>query len=109
MENNVLLSPVKISELETIVRDQVRIAISEATKAASLPDKDKLLTIEETAEMLSVAIPTVYGYVYKKEIPYMKRRGRLYFDRTEILGWVKSSRHMTREEIRQVAAESLNR
>lgn len=69
--------------------------------------KNDFLTIEEAASMLSVSVPTVYGYVYKKEIPYMKRRGRLYFDRAEVSEWLKSSRRMTREEIRKAATDSL--
>ena len=41
--------------------------------------KDKLLTVDEAAEMLSLAVPTVYKLVNQNKIPFMKRTKRLYF------------------------------
>ena len=97
------------NELEVLVLNQVRKALAEVHHVKDDSIKDELLTIDKAADILSVSVPTVYGYVHKKQIPVMKRRGRLYFSRSEILEWIKSSRRMTREEIRQAAAESLNR
>ena len=33
---------------------------------------DQLLNIKQAAKVLDVAVPTIYGYVHKSEIPYSK-------------------------------------
>jgi excisionase family DNA binding protein len=71
------------------------------------PDhEDELLTISKAAEMLSVSVPTMYGYVHQRNIPSMKRRGRLYFSKFELLAWVKTGRRSTIEEIKVNANNS---
>ena len=104
-----ILSPLPLKELETLVLNQVRKALAEVNTAKSDPLKDELLTIESAAEMLSVSVPTVYGYVHQRNIPYMKRRGRLYFSKLELLAWVKSTRRSTIDEIKADAVNSLVR
>lgn len=39
----------------------------------------KILTVKEVSEKLRVAIPTLYGWVHKKKISYIKLGGRLCF------------------------------
>ena len=104
-----ILSPLSLSELETLVLNQVRKALKESLIASSDPVKDELLTIESAAELLSVTVPTVYGYVHQRAIPCMKRRGRLYFSKVELLAWVKSARRSTVDEIKANAIASLVR
>lgn len=63
------------------------------------PSKDELLTVAEAAKFLSVAIPTIYGYVHRNEIPYMKKGKRLYFSREALMNWMLSSRVETSQEL----------
>lgn len=107
--NDILMSPIRLNELDILIQNSVRIVLKEIIPPLSNSSKDELLTVDKAAELLTVSVPTVYGYVHEKSIPFMKRRGRLYFSKDEILLWIKSSRRMTRDEIRQVAADSLNR
>ena len=107
--NDILMSPIRLIDLDILIQNSVRKVLSEINSSPSGSTKDELLTVDEVAELLSVSNPTVYGYVHEKSIPYMKRRGRLYFSKKEILTWITSSRRMTRDEIREAAADSLNR
>jgi len=107
--NDILISPIRLSELESLILNQVRKALAEVSKLKLDAPKDELLTIEKCADLLSVSVPTVYGYVHKRQIPFMKRQGRLYFSKSELLEWVKSSRRMTIDEIKQATVESLDR
>jgi excisionase family DNA binding protein len=68
---------------------------------------EKLMTVSEAAELLSLATPTIYALVQRREIPFSKREGskRLYFSKQELLEWVKSGRKKTNDEI-QAEAES---
>ncbi|MEI6884320.1 MAG: helix-turn-helix domain-containing protein [Bacteroidota bacterium] len=104
-----ILSPLSLTELETLVFNQVRKALKEAAVPADDPVRDELLTIEAAATLLSVTVPTVYGYVHQRAIPCMKRRGRLYFSKVELLAWIKSSRRSTTDEIKINAINSLVR
>ena len=72
-------------------------------------DADQLLTIQEVAEVLSLSKPTVYGYVQRREIPFIKKKKRLYFSKSEILDWAKSGRKDTVAEITTSAQNNLKR
>lgn len=107
--NDILMTPIRLNELETLVLNQVRKALSEVNPGKSDPIKDELLTISAAAEMLSVSVPTVYGYVHQRVIPCMKRRGRLYFSRSGLLAWIQSGKRSTLDEIKTNALNSLDR
>jgi len=104
-----ILSPLTLNELETLIFNQVRKALKESLQASNDPVKDELLTIESAADLLSVTVPTVYGYVHQRAIPCMKRRGRLYFSKVELLAWIRSGRRSTTDEIKANALASLVR
>ncbi len=104
-----ILSPLSLKDLEILIFNQVRKALTEIHEVTNDPVKDELLTIEAAATLLSVTVPTVYGYVHQRAIPCMKRRGRLYFSKVELLAWVKSARRSTVDEIKANAIASLIR
>lgn len=59
------------------------------------------LTINQVAKMLSVSKGTVYRYVNKRLIPYMKVAGNVRFKEEDIRQWVESNRVKTDEEMAQ--------
>lgn len=72
-------------------------------------EQDQLFTIQQTAEFLSLAVPTIYGLVSRNEIPYSKKGKRLYFSKQELLDWVKSGRNKTKAEISAEADNYLSK
>ncbi|MCK9271631.1 MAG: helix-turn-helix domain-containing protein [Bacteroidales bacterium] len=109
MDEQMLFS-LPLPRFEPIFKRWVKEAISEIPSTAEpATPPDELLTISKAAELLHVSVPTIYGYVHQRTIPHMKRRGKLYFSRSEIMEWLQSSRKSTVEEIEQKAVESLNR
>jgi len=90
-----------ISDLQKVIR-----LVSRLTPSSS-QDSDKLLTIKQAAELINLAVPSVYGLVHRKMIPCMKRNKRLYFSEDELRNWIKSGRKSTIQEIKEAAAESL--
>ena len=48
----------------------------------------KLLTIEETAEIIGFKVGSVYKLVCQKRIPYLKVGGALRFDPDELEIWL---------------------
>lgn len=69
---------------------------------------EQLLTVQEAAEFLSLAVPTMYSKVSKGEISVMKRSKRLYFSRTELMEYVRAGRKKSNAEIEQEAKAYLS-
>lgn len=51
---------------------------------------EKLLTARQVSELLEVKISTVYDWVHRGVIPYVKLGRLLRFKKTEIFRWVDS-------------------
>ncbi len=54
-------------------------------------EPEQLLTIKQAGELLSLSVPTLYGYVQKRAIPFCKRGKRLYFSKQDLTNWIKAS------------------
>ena len=66
-------------------------------------EQNKLLTIEEAAELLDLKVSTIYSKVNKNELPFMKKGKKLYFFKNELLSYVKSGRIPSIEEMNDIA------
>jgi excisionase family DNA binding protein len=107
--NDILMTPIRLNELEALIFNQVRKALAEVTPPKTDTVKNELLTVKQAAELLSVSVPTIYGYVHFRSIRCMKRRGRVYFSKSELLAWVQSGKRSTMDEINTNALKSLER
>ena len=48
---------------------------------------EKLLTLEEAAEILLISTATLYGWVHQRKIPFRKHGSKLVFSYQEIMKW----------------------
>ena len=103
--HNFVLSPIDPEKLISSISERVTANILKAVRNEQPPtdQPEQLLTIQEAAEFLSLAVPTMYSKVSKREIPCMKRGKRLYFSRTELLEYLKDGRKKSNAEIEQEA------
>lgn len=58
----------------------------------SNPVSDDIMTVKEAAAFLHLSVATVYGHISKRELPVMKRSGRCYFSRLELIEYLKAER-----------------
>lgn len=72
-------------------------------------ESDQLLTIQQAGELISLSVPTLYGYVSRNEIPFSKKGKRLYFSKQELMDWIKTGRNKTIAEISNEANTYLKR
>ncbi len=79
-----------VSVLET------RSTPSEGTPAAQ--DSKELLTAKEVEELLRIDVKTIYGYVQKGLIPYVRIQSNLRFLKSEVLAWVGEHRSRGRRK-----------
>ena len=99
--------------METLTFDQLPKAVSELLEKVSKIEDilshqdstqhegDLLFSIQQASEFLNLSISTIYGKVCRREIPVSKQGKRLYFNKTELLGWVKAGRKKTLAEIQE--------
>ena len=80
----------KVDSLEQLLKSQQSI-----NRVAS----DKPMSIAEAAKFVNLTVPTLYGFVSKRTIPFSKLGKRLYFSEAELTTWVKSGRKQTCTEI----------
>ena len=92
----------QIEELKSILLKSLEVP-QQSTK-----DGDELLTIEEAGEILKLAVPTIYGLVNRRIIPYMKKGKRLFFSRKELTDWIKTGRRKTTIEISKEAEKHIS-
>lgn len=90
----------EVSELKQLILDK--------SKDPPKEKAEKLFTIQEAADFLSLSVATLYSKVSRGEIPVMKRTKRLYFSRTELLEYVKKGRRKSNYEIEAEAHKYLS-
>lgn len=89
----------RLSNIETLLQELK----NAPQNSVNQTEKGELLTVEQTAKFLSLSVPTIYGLISKKELPVMKRGKRCYFDKAELIAYVKAGRKRTNSEIKESA------
>ncbi|WP_158848490.1 MULTISPECIES: helix-turn-helix domain-containing protein [unclassified Algibacter] len=64
-------------------------------KAEIQKENDYPVSIDEIEKLTGYTKPTLYGYCQKNKIPYHKKNGRLFFFKSEIIGWIKQGKQKT--------------
>lgn len=62
-------------------------------------DSDKPLTVNEAAEFLELSPQTIYGFMSRRVIPYLKPGKRCYFLKQDLINYLKESRQKSHKEI----------
>ena len=85
-----------------------KLLLENSGKKTSEPS-GQLMTIDQAAEFLNLAKPTVYSMVSRGEIPYMKRSKRLYFCQQDLMAYIRDGRKMTDIELLDSASDFLTK
>ena len=105
MTNDIILSPIRLSEFSLIIQDAVRAVLSEQSQ--SNPNDD-LLDMEGLERLIGYKRGYIHKMVHNRTIPYHKPAdGKLFFLRSEILTWIKAGRRATHSEITQAVNQQL--
>ena len=89
MNSQIILSGVTSEDLIESIRQVIKSELS------ALPRPEKIKTyfsLQEVCEFLDLSKQTVYTLTHKKQIPHIKRAGKLLFSRSEITAWLEQSR-----------------
>lgn len=105
MSDETVFFSVPLSKLEPIFKRWIKEAQTEiqSLKVEPINPPERLLTIKEAAELLSLSVPTLYSKVSRGELPSMKHGKRLYFSSIELSQCIKAGRKRANNEIEQEA------
>jgi len=98
--------PKAVTMLTNEVSELKRLLIEQSNQQPT-EKPEQLLTIQEAAQFLNLAVPTIYTKVSKREIPVMKQGKRLYFSSTQLMEYIKNGRKKSNAEIEAEAKNYL--
>ena len=75
------------------IKESVKDFLQEFTKKELKADQNEedLLNRKEIAKFLRVSLPTLTDWI-KRGLPSHKQRGRVYFDKTEVIQYIKENK-----------------
>jgi predicted DNA-binding transcriptional regulator AlpA len=89
----------RIESIEKILEERI----------LEIDSREQLLNISDASKFLSLSIATIYTKVCRREIPASKQGKRLYFDKRELIQWIKSGKRKTNQELEKRADDYINR
>ena len=93
MDNIVLITK---TELVEIIQETLR----SAKQDEKLPDQQNIfLNMTEASEFLKMAKQTLYGLTSNRQIPFIKKGKKVYFNKGEVIAWLNEGKMKTKAEI----------
>ena len=90
-----------------VLAEQITENIKKAMNPSNSSTEDVFMNIDETAKLINLAKPSVYGLVHQNRIPYHKKGKRLYFLKSQIIDWLKSGKKESKDDTETKANEYL--
>lgn len=85
---------------EKVMRLTARVQILENV----FTESKEVLTLEETAVLTGMSKSSLYKMTHRRELPYYRPNGKLiYFERADILKWLRSNAIKSEEQIEEMA------
>ena len=82
-----------------------RIEVLENTLSAA----KEVLTLEEAALFMGISKSSLYKMTHRHELPFFRPTGFFFFfEKAELLKWMRQNRNMSEAETKEAAAQKLN-
>lgn len=105
--DNLVFTQLSVTEVRTMLREEVRNVLAEqATNSQGA--KDEFLNISQLSDYINHSVPSIYGLVHRRKIPFIKRCKRLMFEKEKINQWLRGGSIKTQAEIKQEAKQFLS-
>jgi excisionase family DNA binding protein len=95
MNQQIILNGLTREELVTEIRTIVNDAVSAIPKAEKIKP---YLSLAEASDLTGLSKPTLYRLTSQKQIPHIKRGGKLLFNRQELVAWLQSANQPLNKE-----------
>ena len=90
-----------------VLVEQITENIKKVLNLSNSATEDVFMNIDETAKLINLAKPSIYGLVHQNKIPYHKKGKRLYFLKSQIIDWLKSGKKDSKDDTETKANEYL--
>jgi excisionase family DNA binding protein len=96
---------------DTLLQQQVAELQKRVDSLEDILDNGKeVLTVEEAAKVMGMARSTLYKMTCEQSIPFYRPNGKMiFFEKADILAWIRRNRVSTQEEIDQEARMHMQR
>ena len=105
-----------MTQHESVPRDtQLQRQVAELQKRVGylediLDNGKEVLTVEEAAKFMGMARSTLYKMTCEQSIPFYRPNGKMiFFEKADLLSWIRRNRVSTQEEIGQEARMHMQR
>ena len=98
--SEIILTTISKKEIQQFIEGALQKAILENQNLAD-DQISSFMDVNQAAEFLSIAKATLYGKCCNLLIPHFKKGKKLYFDRAELLDWLKSGKRKTINDINE--------
>ena len=80
----------------------------EKNQAKILHEAKDVLTLEEAALFMGISKSSLYKMTHKNVLPFYRPNGKLiYFEKVELLKWMRQGRTMSEAETKEAAAKKM--
>ncbi len=84
------------TELVEIIQETLR----SAKQVEKIPEQQNVfLNISEASDFLKMAKQTLYGLTSNRQIPFIKKGKKVYFNKSEVIAWLNEGKMKTEGEI----------
>lgn len=92
--NNIVI--ITKTELVEIIQETLRSAKQDEKMPAQ---QNEFLNISEASDFLKMAKQTLYGLTSNRQIPFIKKGKKVYFNKGEVIAWLNEGKMKTKAEI----------
>jgi len=92
--SEIIFTTISKKEIKQLIEGAVQKAILEIQNLAD-DQKSLFMDVNQAANFLGIAKSTLYGKCCNLLIPHFKKGKKLYFDRAELIEWLKSGKRKT--------------
>src|SRR5690625_3190069 len=88
--------------------NEVKTLLLQLKHSKNQKESDRILSVNEVAQLTGYTQNTIYGYCSRNEIPYYKKGGRSYFFESEIYEWIKGGKIKSNADLDAEVAKYLS-
>lgn len=81
------------TDLQTLLQALIRTELEQFRQGTTTVTRNEpeFLNIRQASDLLNLKVQTIYGYVHKRKLPYIKSRGgkNLLFEKSKLLTWLQ--------------------
>ncbi len=106
---NIVFTQLSVDEVRKMLREEIKGALTEVNPSQEPPEENTYLNIQQVSELINLAVPTIYGLVHRRHIPFIKRGKKLLFEKEQLTDWLRNARKKTVTEIQKDADDYLHK